>query len=392
MMQKKDPPVLILLDQGVHADFIDDDVRSIGFTPLRLGSEEIPEKMAWLRSRDVRGVYCLSEASKFRERELSAALGLPSLTVEVLETGRNKHLLRERLKDPGLRYHFIPAGSPPPEPPLPFPFMVKPSFGYASAGVRLVRDRAGYLKAASRIKLMNRMLFDRYSNAPSGVLCEEYLGGQEVSVDALAVNGEVRVFGICTREYAGKDNFQDYAYFMSAQNLERYGAELQPVISEALSRLGYLSGPVHVELRRDERTGRWHILDLAFRAGGMGYIGELIRGVTGVEYNRLAIRAWLGDLTPGELHGIRASKNNFGLVFVPDAGGGGVVKSYLGREYLLSEKAVKYFCFPKGEGERFLVYPDGTEYLAIIIGITETEPGLRRLYKELSERVGVIYA
>lgn len=392
MMQESKLPSLILLDQGVHAGFIDDDIRAIGLLPLRLASEEIPEKLAWLRSRNIRGIYCLSEASKFRERELAVALDLPPLPEAVLETGRNKRLLHERLVEADFRYYSISASSSLPEPPLAFPFIVKPSSGYASAGVRLVKNRAEYLKAVSKIKLMNRMLFDRYANEVSGVLCEEYLDGPEVSIDAIVVNGNVRVFGVCTREYAGEDNFQDYAYFMNVQNLERYSAELQPIITKALDVLGYVSGPVHVELRKSGRTGRWHILDLAFRVGGMGYIGELIRGVTGVEYNRLAIRAWLGDLSEPELRGIRASRNNYGLVFVPAAGKGGIVKSYLGREYLQSEKAVKYFCFPKAEGERYVVYPDGTEYLAVIIGIAETEPEVMRLYNELSKKVGVIYA
>lgn len=382
---------LVLLDQPVVPEYLDKDIQALGLTPIYLRSADAEKKLPWLRSLAVKGVYCLNEASKFREYDLASALGSSPVSKEVLTLGRDKHALRKRLAINSLPYFFIPTGARAGTPPLRFPFIVKPSSGYASAGVQLVRDQAGFEKAVLRINRLNKLVFDAYSGGETGCLCEQYVDGQEVSADSITVNGRTRVFGVCTRAFAQADNFQDFAYFMDLAGTETLQGEIQDVISAALNMIGYRNGPTHIELRRSSETGQWHILDLAFRVGAMGHIGELIRCVSGIRYNQLAMRAWLGTLTEDDLLGERASARNHGLMFIPYAGSGGVVREYLGEEYLASEKAVRYFSFSKTAGERLIPYPAGADYAAFILGVAATAPALEELYRELQKRVKVIY-
>lgn len=136
---------------------------------------------------------------------------------------------------------------------IPFPFVIKPTVGFFSLGVHIVRKLEDWNKVKDEVS--HGKLEGIYPSAVlnnSTLLIEEYIEGEEFAVDCYFNNaGEAVVLNILHHSFSSGNDTSHRVYTVSKKMLLRYA----DVFTEFLSAMGQSAGiqnlPAHVELRID---------------------------------------------------------------------------------------------------------------------------------------------
>jgi biotin carboxylase len=128
------------------------------------------------------------------------------------------------------------------------------------------------------------------------VLVEELVRGPEVTVSGFSAGGAFAAVAVCDRLTADVPAF---GVALAQVWPSPYGEAAAEVARRAVTALGIEEGPTFSKLRLSR--GGPEVIEVGARLGG-GYDAELVRLVTGLDLNELAIAAALGDtLTPRDL-------------------------------------------------------------------------------------------
>jgi hypothetical protein len=403
------PQALVLLDHCFGASELVNELRELGLSIVFFGRSPelqtlcdasfdlspstdlrlIERQVDGLNAFDVIGAYTLVEYAKYCEGALNSRLKNLMVPSEVLVKGRDKYEMKKAFLDLGIpspEYVFIPSSLTNPSPPFAFPFIVKPNLGFSSAGVSLVGSRDEFYQARKAITALNNLVL-RHGDQIKGMICESFIDGPEFSVDCITADDHTRIACICARRFVAERNFQDYVYYSPPLDCNVRLNELQELIPGLLSGLGYRSGPSHTELRLHSETGKWYVLETAFRVGFAGLIGQLVREITGTHYNYIAAKAALGRLTRRELDHLDFEATRFGVLFTPATGVGGKIKRVHGRAFLASDNHIKYWTLLRNEGDTVIAYPRGVEYLGAVLGVAESLADLETLTARICSEV-----
>ncbi len=186
-------------------------------------------------------------------------------------------------------------------PGLSFPVVVKPVSGSGSVGVRLVSDEAGLLATGGR--LLSEDCTERGISVATDILVQEYIPGEEYSVEVFSIEGRDHVIG-CTKKHLSRlpvfiEMGHDFPAPLNSSSERLICAE----VLRALSAVGYRSGPSHVECRLGSDGRPWIIEVNARLAGGM--IPRAIEMATGIDLLGALVDFFAGrevDLAPVRNH------------------------------------------------------------------------------------------
>ncbi|WP_329223583.1 ATP-grasp domain-containing protein [Streptomyces sp. NBC_01485] len=231
--------------------------------------------------------------------EVARRLGLPHMSPQAVSGCRDKLTTRRLLAAAGVpsaRFRHVhsrrdaelAAVS------LGLPAVVKPRSLAGSIGVALAADRdqvgpAYELAAASAFPGIDGL---------AGVIVEEYLSGDELSVDCAVSHGEVRVVNVARKRLGFAPYFEEVGHLVAPWQDEPWAVEVRSVVAEAHAALGIRTGLTHTELRLTATGPR--IVEVNGRLGG-DFIPLLGALATGVDQVAAAARIALGrtlDLTP----------------------------------------------------------------------------------------------
>ncbi|MFA7565747.1 MAG: ATP-grasp domain-containing protein [Alkalispirochaeta sp.] len=216
-------------------------------------------------------------------------LGLPGITEDVAIGATDKAVMRGRLEAAGV--------SVPPHrlvkqdgelPPFGFPVIVKPVDNMGARGVVLVRSADEYAGAVKKARGLS----------PSGkVIVEQFIPGQEYSLDALIYDGNVRITGVGERHIFFSPYFVELGHTIPAQMAPEEQAVLEAEFVKAIHALGISRGAAKgdVFLHRDN-LGRPKatIGEVAARLSGGFMSGWTYPEATGVPLTRLGLEISLG--------------------------------------------------------------------------------------------------
>ncbi len=347
-----------------------------------------------IRTLNPISVVGFMENTKQTERRLLKELGISINNDRIYDVLRNKVTLRQTLEEvsiPTVKYVFLTDLTGDKVVPLEFPFVVKPNFGYSSGGVQLVKDQDSFRSALKIINRLNKMLFKSETNAQLGAICEEYIDGDEYSIDSITVDGLTRAFLVCKRKFPGEDNFSDYLYATPFVGHEEIRLEGQNLISRIADYIGLKNGPTHAEFRWCDKRNQLMLIDIGFRIGGAGNLGRLFHLTSGIDLNKLALRALVGDLGTKELFMIKPIFHRFGASISPDIGKGGRIMRINSIEYLERDPSIAHFFLNKKVGDFVVPYPRGVDCLGEIQVIENDEVSLNKSICRLFENFHVIY-
>jgi hypothetical protein len=163
-----------------------------------------------------------------------------------------------------------------------YPVIIKPSLGYASCGVKRVDNDSELFEQLGKITLLNSMVFAKERLENMGFLVEEYIDGEEYSVDTLWYNGKPLCNGILSKGNASGPYYPDRLYYIDPQLSEAIKSKAFEASHQAVTAIGLNYGATHTEMRF--KNGKFYVLESASRPGAGGYFYYLFEKAYGLNF------------------------------------------------------------------------------------------------------------
>jgi biotin carboxylase len=321
--------------------------------------------------------------------EVARALRLPHAFPSSVARVRRKHLVREALQQAGLpnpRFEVTRSWIETREAAsrIGYPLVLKPSYLASSAFVRLVQDEAQLHDAFEALEGF-ALNFREQPREPLWLL-EEYMAGEEVSVEACTFRGDTTIVGITDKSVTGHPYFIEDAHMFPAALEPGAGSPVHDLVRDALEAVGFDHGISHTEVKLTPQGPR--IVEINPRLGG-NYIAELVERVTGIDLLAAQIDLALGrrpDLTRRST-GVASAAIKF---LVPPRGG--KVATMHGRETLHADEHVARWSIDDMTGRDIAPPVDNACYLGHVVAVDPKGLAARRHAEEALSRIGFTFA
>ena len=143
---------------------------------------------------------------------------------------------------------------------LPLPLVLKPSVGFLSVGVYIVRSKEEWLKALDDIDknfAKQCAVFPETVVRSENFVLEQFIEGEEYAVDAYYdAEGEPNIINIFHHIFKDETDVSDRLYCMSKQIFEANYPAFNQFCIDLNEVLGLRNFPMHVEFRVDKHTGK----------------------------------------------------------------------------------------------------------------------------------------
>jgi biotin carboxylase len=228
-------------------------------------------------------------------REVAEAFNLPCPFPAAVKTVRQKHLLRQALDQAGLanpKYRLADnwAEAEKAANEIGYPLGIKPVDLASSAFVRFIQTAADLRDAYKALEAFPLNFRDQERNC--ACLLEEFMIGDEVSVESISGNGETTIIGITDKSITGTPYFIEDGHMFPAQLSEDTRAAVKKFVGEALTAAGFNHGIAHTEVKLTAAGPR--IVEINPRPAG-NYIVELIELVPGINLLQAFIELSIGN-------------------------------------------------------------------------------------------------
>ncbi|MCA0133235.1 ATP-grasp domain-containing protein [Winogradskyella alexanderae] len=174
---------------------------------------------------------------------------------------------------------------------LSFPFVIKPSIGFLSVGVYIIKNENDWIKAKEKITPQNiKSIFPKNVLDTSHFIIEDFIQGEEYAIDYYHNDkGEVVILNILHHVFSTGTDTSDRVYSTSKAIINQHRAELEQFLSTIGGALNLKNFPAHAEVRID-KNGK----------------------ITPIEINPLRFGGWC---TTGDLSGITIGLNSYKYYF-----------------------------------------------------------------------------
>jgi len=324
---------------------------------------------------------------------VAGLMGLPHNPVEAVRNAADKARQRQRWAAAGVpqpRFEIIPAAAPVgtvrrAAETVGFPCVVKAVSLSASQGILRADGPAAAATAAARIR---RVLAAAGRPDREPLLVEEYLPGPELSIDGLLAGGSLTVTAIFDKPAAPDGPTFEETMLVAPSRLP--GPVLAAAIGtagQAAAALGLTHGPVHAELRVDDRGGqaRPAMLELAARSIG-GLCSRALRFPGGTTLEELILASALGRPVPAASHDPDLATGVY-MLPVPRPG---VLHAVEGRDGAAAVPGITGLTLTIPIGQRVRPLPDGDRYLGFIFAEAGTRHEVEQALAAARDRLRVI--
>ena len=217
---------------------------------------------------------------------------------------------------------------------LSYPCIMKPTDNAGSHGVVLAHDFD---------ELLQSYEYSRASARHGRVIIEEYLQGNEVSVEVMVVDGKVNILQITDKLTTGAPHFVEMGHSQPTRHPLETQKAIKNLAIQACQAVGIDQGPAHVEMMVTKRGPV--MIELGARMGGDNITTALVPLSTGIDMVKATIDVALGnqpDIEPS-LHCASAIR----YIAAPE----GIITSINGVEEAKQLPGVKEVIMTKAEGE-----------------------------------------
>jgi biotin carboxylase len=335
--------------------------------------DRVAESLAVLREMNLRvdGVAAVGDRPAVLAAEAAAMYGVPFHPAGAAHACHDKHAARERFREAGMLVPaFFRAGSEEDAARATYPCVLKPLGQSASKGVIRANNEEEFRAAFRRIQRMGE----------SEVQVEAYIPGLEFALEGLVTGGRLQTIAIFDKpDPLVGPFFEETIYVTPSRESEEVQRALIDTTQQAVDALGLRHGPVHAELRYNER-GAW-ILEAHARPIG-GLCSRSLRMADGVPLEEMImVHAFGGDVTMAQVDGPAS-----GVMMIPTPMNG-LYRGVEGMERALAVPLIEDVVITATEGQHFVPPPEGSSYLGFIFARGETpeevEAALRLAHAEL---------
>ncbi len=162
-----------------------------------------------------------------------------------------------------------------------FPFVIKPSVGFFSIGVHIVKDEEDWLKAKSELNAENlKSIFPKNVLDTTTFIIEEFINGEEFAIDYYYDNnGNVVLLNILHHLFSSGKDTSDRVYSTSKEIITTHKIGIELFLSKIGKQLNLKNFPAHAEIRIDDNGKIVPIEINPLRFGGWCTTGDLL-GIT----------------------------------------------------------------------------------------------------------------
>jgi biotin carboxylase len=318
------------------------------------------------RSHPIAAVVGVDEETAVVAAAVSKALGLPSNPPEAAAAARDKATLRRLLDaagvpNPSSRLFGLDGGPEGPSRAVRYPCVLKPTFLAASRGVIRADDRESFRAAWNRIAaiLAQPDVVRKGGASARQILVEDYVAGDEVALEGLLTDGDLRVLAIFDKPDPLEGPFFEETIYVTPSRLpERVQAAIRATTSAACAALGLAEGPVHAELRVNH-DGPW-ILEVAARSIG-GLCSRTLRFGTGMTLEEIILRHALG----WSIATLERERPAAGVMMIPIPRAG-ILRKVDGVDDAKMARHVEDVVISAHLGQELVPLPEGWQYLGFI--------------------------
>ncbi len=347
--------------------------------PLQDSQRAATEALLFAKKYPIAAVAGVDDDTAIVAAVIAQRLGLKGNPVHAVQAARDKHQQRERLGKAGVpipRFMLRRLNEDPAEiaKSVTYPCVVKPLRLSASRGVMRADNAQGFIKAQNRL---NAIVCEREGS----FLIEEFIPGYEVALEGLVVNRRMHVLAIFDKpDPLDGPFFEETIYVTPSQVPAAVQKAIVDCADRAVRALGITEGPIHAELRYNER-GPW-LIELAARPIGGRCSAVLRFGDKGVTLEEIILRHALGMPIPS----LQRERQAAGVMMIPIPGAG-TLQEVRGVAEAKAVPLIEDVQITAHPGERLVPFPEGSRYPGFIFARGETptvvEDALRDAHRRL---------
>jgi biotin carboxylase len=243
-----------------------------------------------------------------------------------------------------------------------YPCITKPTDNSGSRGVMLINS-IEELKAAVE--------YSSSCGRGGSVIVEEYLSGNEVSVEIIVLSGTVHVLQVTDKITTGAPHFVETGHTQPSRLSEKDVEAIKDLAARAVKAVGIENGPAHVEIMLTKNGPR--MIELGARMGGDCITTHLVPLSTGIDMIKAVIQISCGetpDLTP---------KFNKGSAIRFIDAKQGVVKEINGVEEAKNTEGVIEVSLTKKVGDKLEGVKSSTDRVGFVIAQGETADSAEKI-------------
>lgn len=162
-----------------------------------------------------------------------------------------------------------------------FPFVIKPSIGFFSIGVHIIKNETDWLKAKKELHPENlQSIFPSSVLNTANFIIEAYIPGEEYAIDYYHDDkGKVVLLNVMHHLFSSGTDTSDRVYSTSKAIILKYQVAIESFLNTIGQALNLSNFPAHAEIRIDE-TGKIVPIEInPLRFGGWCTTGDLL-GIT----------------------------------------------------------------------------------------------------------------
>jgi hypothetical protein len=310
----------------------------------------------------------LAARDKHRQRELLAGAHVPVPRFALYESGDDPAALARQVE---------------------YPCVLKPLRLSASRGVIRADSPAEFVAAFRRLgAILAQPDVAACGEAARRLLVEQFIPGAEVALEGLLDGGRLQVLALFDKPDPLDGPFFEETIYVTPSRLP--GAVQRAIAAAAqaaATAVGLVEGPVHAELRHNER-GPW-LIELAARPIG-GRCSAALRFGTGdggrgtgwASLEELVLRHALGLELPELQRELRAS----GVMMIPIPGAG-VLREVRGLKEARAVPMVEDVAITAHRGQRLVPLPEGARYPGFIFARGDSPQQVEAALREAHRRL-----
>ena len=352
---------------------------------IRLDSESVDHAFAQIQKaaaqKPFSAVIATDDVTVPLVKGISEKLGLPTNGSRALCASTDKAAFRTACFEQGLpspAFFVVRAGEPvdPSFERVGFPCVAKPLSLSASRGVIRCDTREELLSAVVRIR---QLLVQENSEAGQEILVEEYLPGNEYSVEALLHDSQLEILAIFEKPEPMTGPFFEETIYVTPPQLDTPTlASIKTTLNTMAVALEFREGPLHAEVRISE--GGIFFIEVASRTIG-GRCGKVIKFLTGASLETWVLaNAVRQSITP------RETSDAFGVMMIP-VSQAGVLRRVEGITNARKVQGIVSVEVDAREGQKLTPWPEGGPYPGFIFSrgsnAMEAASALRAAHEEL---------
>jgi biotin carboxylase len=240
---------------------------------------ELPHIIDFMKSNGVDRCVAVNEVSLIPCARVNDHLSNTTLNFEQTILLKDKARMRDRLKGTilgNVSYYRVDSQQDLQHAydQLPNGFILKPRDGVGSRNVITVKGKDDLSAAANLVNL----------------IAEEYIGGDEFSIETFSINGRHYVLAITRKilfEAGSSSRFVERGHAVTISDNRRLFDIVSSAIVLFLDTIGIMSGPAHTEIKID--NNEVHIIESHNRPGG-DRILDLVMLATGIDTYELIVK------------------------------------------------------------------------------------------------------